>query len=56
MNNIDLIIELAKTKIQLKLWSSGYAKGYCYAILNEVYSERITDSEYNEYAKQINDF
>ena len=47
-------IEYAKSKIELKLWSVDYAKGYCFALLNNLCTPDSAD-EYDELAKQIDD-
>lgn len=46
------ILKVAKSKISLKLWSTDYAKGYCYAILNNI---NVSNDDYNYYSKQIDE-
>lgn len=43
----------AENKVRLKLWSVDYAKGYLSCYLNHVLE--VTDDDYNEYAKLIDE-
>lgn len=45
--------KMAKKKIESKLWSVEYAKGYLYFFINNVAD--ITDNQYNEYSKLIDE-
>lgn len=45
--------KIAEKKIRLKLWSVDYAKGYLSCYLNNVLE--VTDDDYNEYAKLIDE-
>lgn len=49
--NIKEIILRCKNKVNLKMYSSDFAKGYCYGVINT--SSKITEDEYNELAKII---
>ena len=44
---------IAKKKIELKLWTIDYAKGYLYCYLNNVLNE--SEDNYNQYSKLIDE-
>ena len=50
---IKEVILRCKNKVNLKVYSNDFAKGYCYGVMNT--SNRITDNEYNELARMIDD-
>lgn len=51
---IEKQIKTAKQKIKLKLWSVDYAKGYCYALLDEdLKNNIITSEDYDNYSEMI---
>lgn len=52
IKKIKETIKKAKSKISLKVWSNDYAKGYCYAILNNT---DISNENYDYYSKQIDE-
>lgn len=51
--NIKEIILRCKNKVDSKMYSRDFAKGYCYGVINS--SSKITQDEYNELAKMIDD-
>lgn len=51
--NIKEIILRYKNKVDLKMYSRDFAKGYCYGVINS--SSKITQNEYDELAKMIDD-
>ena len=50
---IKHLISTYKNKVNLKLCSSDYAKGYCYGVASE--SSQINEDEYNKLSKIIDD-
>lgn len=42
---------IAKNKVDLKLWSVDYAKGFLHCYIDHVLN--LSDDDYNEYAKMI---
>ena len=51
---IERQILIAEQKIKLSLWSVDYAKGYCYALLDEDLNNGVViNDEYNMYADRI---
>lgn len=52
-DEIKKIVLRCKNKVGLKACSNDFAKGYCYGVINS--SSKITDDEYNELAKMIDD-
>lgn len=55
MNEMEIkeLILRYKNKVNLKLCSSDYAKGYCYGVASE--SANISATEYDELSKIIDD-
>lgn len=54
--NFDAIKEVilrCKNKANLKMYSTDFAKGYCYGVINT--SNKINEDEYNELSKIIDD-
>lgn len=52
-NEIKELILKYKNKVNLKLCSNNYAKGYCYGVAD--LSEQISEDEYNELSRIIDD-
>ena len=50
---IKEVILRCKNKVNLKVYSNDFAKGYCYGVLNT--SNKINTDEYNKLAKMIDD-
>ena len=50
---IKEVILRCKNKVNLKVYSMDFAKGYCYGVINT--SNKINEDEYNELAKIIDD-
>ncbi len=48
---IKEMILRCKNKVNLKMYSTDFAKGYCYGVINT--SNKINIIEYNELAKMI---
>lgn len=44
---------IANNKIKLKLWTVEYAKGFLHCYIGHVL--KLSDDDYNEYAKLIDD-
>lgn len=54
--NFDAIKEVilrCKNKVNLKMYSIDFAKGYCYGVINT--SNKINEDEYNKLSKMIDD-
>lgn len=51
--SIKDVILRCKNKVNLKMYSTDFAKGYCYGVINT--SNKIDDVEYNELSKMIDD-
>lgn len=54
--NFDTIKEIiirCKNNVDIKRYSTDFAKGYCYGVINT--SNKIDDYEYNELTKMIDD-
>ena len=54
--NFDAIKEVilrCRNNVDLKKYSTDFAKGYCYGVINT--SNKINDDEYNELSKMIDD-
>lgn len=54
--NFDAIKEVilrCKNKVNLKMYSMDFAKGYCYGVINT--SNKINEDEYNELSRMIDD-
>lgn len=51
--DFNTLYKNAKKKVELKLWSVDYAKGYLSFYLNNIAD--VADDEYNEYVKLIDD-
>lgn len=50
---IKEVILRYKGKVNKKLYSMDFAKGYCYGVINT--SKRINEDEYNELSRMIDD-
>ena len=50
---IKKVILRCKNKVNLKMYSTDFVKGYCYGVINT--SNKINDDEYNELSKMIDD-
>lgn len=54
IKDFALYYKIAKKKIDLKLWSVEYAKGYLGSYLDHVLTD-VSNDTYNEYSKLIDD-
>lgn len=50
---IKEVILRYKNRVDLKMYSGDFAKGYCYGVINT--SNKINEDEYNELSKMIDD-
>lgn len=50
---IKEVILRCKNKVNLKLYSNDFAKGYCYGVINT--SNRINEDEYNTLSRMIDE-
>lgn len=58
MNKLEEFKEVIikqKNKVNLKLCSNDFCKGYCFGILSTFTSDDMSEDEYNELAKFIDD-
>lgn len=55
MNEMEIkeLILRYKNKVNLKICSSDFAKGYCYGVINT--SNRINEDEYNTLSRMIDE-
>ncbi len=52
---IKQVIMQYKNKVNLKLCSNDYAKGYCMGVLSTTTADEVSDDEYNELSKLVDD-
>ena len=52
---VKALIKQYKNKVNLKLYSNDYAKGYCMGVLNTLTADEVSEDEYNELSKFVDD-
>lgn len=52
---VKTLIMQYKNKVNLKLCSNDYAKGYCMGVLSTMTADEVSEDEYNELSKLVDD-